>query len=76
MTRDADVGVTLCNIMGHQTPAVCRGGVIIWWINTASNVFSELVRGSISFLDLDNETICILVRLQSVSVQGTAVCAD
>ena len=56
--------------------AVCRGGVIIWSINTASNVFSECVRGSISFLDLDNETICILGSLQSVSVQGTAVCAD
>ena len=56
--------------------AVCRGGVIIWSINTASNEFCECVRGSISFLDLDNETICILGSLQSVSVQGTAVCAD
>ena len=46
--------------------AVCWGGVIIWSINTASNVFSECVRGSISFLDLDNETICILGSLQSV----------
>ena len=73
VTRDADVGVTLCNIMGQ---AVCWGGVIIWSINTASNEFCECVRGSISFLDLDNETICILGSLQSVSVQGTAVCAD